>query len=231
MAIKLYDLAGEDLEMRFSPFCWRTKLALAHKGLAFETIPWRFHEKEAIAESGQPKVPVIVDGDRWVHDSWTIAEYLDETYPDRPMLFSSPEVKAHIRFLDAWVGKVLFPALAKSVMVPLQDVIAEENRAYFRETREKVFGMTLEQLGELAPSAKEFSAMLSPLRSVLAKQPFLGGDAPDYGDYLVFGPFQWARCSSPDELLQADDPVALWRGRILDLYDGLGRNAPARCAA
>jgi hypothetical protein len=32
MAIKLYDLAGAKSERRFSPFCWRTKMALAHKG-------------------------------------------------------------------------------------------------------------------------------------------------------------------------------------------------------
>ncbi len=33
MAITMYDLAGADPNRRFSPFCWRTKMALAHKGL------------------------------------------------------------------------------------------------------------------------------------------------------------------------------------------------------
>ena len=37
MAITLYDLAGADEHRRFSPYCWRTKMALAHKGLAFTT--------------------------------------------------------------------------------------------------------------------------------------------------------------------------------------------------
>ena len=41
MTIKLYDLAGEDAALRFSPFCWRTKMALKHKGLPFETEVWR----------------------------------------------------------------------------------------------------------------------------------------------------------------------------------------------
>ena len=36
MAITLYDLAGAETDRRFSPFCWRTRMALAHKGLAFE---------------------------------------------------------------------------------------------------------------------------------------------------------------------------------------------------
>ena len=40
MAIKLYDLAGAEDDRRFSPYCWRTKMALKHKGLEFETAPW-----------------------------------------------------------------------------------------------------------------------------------------------------------------------------------------------
>jgi glutathione S-transferase len=45
MSMILYDLAGADPDLRFSPFCWRTRFALAHKGLPVETIPWRFTEK------------------------------------------------------------------------------------------------------------------------------------------------------------------------------------------
>ena len=30
-AIKLYDLAAKDETIRFSPNCWRVRLALAHK--------------------------------------------------------------------------------------------------------------------------------------------------------------------------------------------------------
>ena len=44
MPIILHDLAGADPALRFSPYCWRTKLALAHKGLAVTTLPWRFRD-------------------------------------------------------------------------------------------------------------------------------------------------------------------------------------------
>src|SRR6266446_7829836 len=60
MAIKLYDLAGAETDRRFSPYCWRARMALAHKGLEVETIPWRFAEKDAIAFSGQGRVPVLI---------------------------------------------------------------------------------------------------------------------------------------------------------------------------
>ncbi len=87
MAITLYDLAGADDALRFSPHCWRIKMALRHKGLTADEVPWRFTEKAAIAVSGQGRVPVLVDGDTVVHDSWEIARHLERAYPDRPSLF------------------------------------------------------------------------------------------------------------------------------------------------
>jgi glutathione S-transferase len=76
MMITLHDLAGADPALRFSPYCWRTKFALAHKGLPVDTVPWRFTDTDAIAFSGQGRVPVIQDEVTVVSDSWAIAEYL-----------------------------------------------------------------------------------------------------------------------------------------------------------
>ena len=61
--IELWDLAGAEADRRFSPYCWRVKLALHHKGLPFATIPWRFIEKDRIAFSGQGKVHKILRND------------------------------------------------------------------------------------------------------------------------------------------------------------------------
>ena len=61
MAITLYDLAGADENRRFSPYCWRARMALAHKGLTFTTVPWRYADKAVIAAFGSDRVPVIVD--------------------------------------------------------------------------------------------------------------------------------------------------------------------------
>jgi glutathione S-transferase len=58
-----------------------------HKGLSFDSIPWRFTDDDAIAFSGQGRVPMLLDGDRVVFDSWAIATYLDDAYADRPSLF------------------------------------------------------------------------------------------------------------------------------------------------
>ena len=87
MTLKLFELVGTDVGRPFSPFCWRTRMALAHKGLSAETIPWCFTEKDAIAPHKSEKVPVLLDGENSVANSWAIANYLEDRYPDRPSLF------------------------------------------------------------------------------------------------------------------------------------------------
>jgi glutathione S-transferase len=86
--------------------------------------------------------------------------------------------------------------------------------------------MALEQWAA-EPEARlaEFRRTLQPLRTVLKAQPWLGGAAPLYADYIAFGAFQWARAVSPLRLLEADDPVAEWRGRVMDLFGGLARRS------
>jgi glutathione S-transferase len=225
MAITLYDLAAAEPDRRFSPFCWRTRLALAHKGLAVETVPWRFTETDAIAFSGQGKVPVIVDGGKTVFDSWTIADYLDATYPDRPLLASTRE-RALAKFIGNWTDTVLHPGLARLIMLDLFAHIDAKDRSYFRSSREARFCMTLEAFcADCDVKLAAFRQSLTPLRATLQGQPYLGGEAPDYADYIVFGGFQWARCVSELKLLAPDDPIAAWRQRMLDAFDGLAGKA------
>jgi len=226
MTIVMQDLAGADPALRFSPYCWRTRMALAHKGLAVETIPWRFTEKAALAFSGQGRVPVIRDGDRVVSDSWAIAEYLEASYPDRPSLFGGEAGRAHARFINAWADSVMLGGIARLILRDVLDVVAPQDRAYFRESRETRFRMTLEAVqAERDIRVAELRGSLSPVRLVLGGQQWLGGAAPSYADYIVFGTLQWPRCVSRFEILAADDPVAGWRERTLDLFDGLGRGA------
>ena len=47
-------------------------------------------------------------------------------------------------------------------------------------------------------------------------------------DYLLFGVLQWARVSSPFEVIAADDIISGWMENMLDLHGGLGRSVPAR---
>jgi glutathione S-transferase len=228
MAITLYDLAGAEADRRFSPFCWRTKMALAHKGLEVETIPWRFTEKDKLPQPNQGRVPVIVDNGRVVHDSSAIAEYLETQYPDRPPLFADATAKALTRFVQNWTETVVQPGLVGFVVLDICRHSAPQDQDYFRRSREERFGTTLENVvKDRETRLPAFRDSLAPLRRTVERQKFLGGEAPSYADYVVFGAFQWARAISDFELLAADDPIAAWRGRLLDAFGGLARRSPA----
>ncbi len=228
MPITMYDLAGAEADRRFSPFCWRARMALAHKGLAVETAPWRFIEKDELPTPNDGRVPVIVDDGRVVHDSTAIADYLEDRYADRPSLFGGETGRGLARFVQNWTDTVLQLGLIRLVLLDIYRHLDPENQAYFRQDREKRFGMTLEDfVGDRNARLPAFRASLDPLRRTVDRQSFVSGEAPAYADYIVFGAFQWARAISDFEVLAADDPVRAWRGRMLDLFDGLARRAPA----
>jgi glutathione S-transferase len=181
MARKLYDLAGADPNLRFSPYCWRARLALAHKGMEVETVPWRFTEKDVIAFSGQGLVPVLVDGDATIADSWAIATYLEERYPDRPSLFGGFSGVAPTRFVNAWANTILNPGIVRMIAADIFSVLHEKDKAYFRQTREQRFGMPLEAVqADRESRLPGFRQTLEPLRSALKAQPYLGGEQPTY---------------------------------------------------
>lgn len=228
MAITLYDLAGAEADRRFSPFCWRTKMALAHKGLEVETIPWRFTEKDVLPQPNQGRVPVIVDDGRVVHDSSAIAEYLETHYSNHPSLFGDATGKALTRFVQNWTETVLQPGLVGFVVLDICRHSAPKDQAYFRQSREERLGTTLENIvNDREARLPAFRDSLAPLRRTVERQKFLAGEMPAYADYVVFGAFQWARAISDFELLAADDPVAAWRGRMLDAFGGYARKSPA----
>jgi glutathione S-transferase len=226
MSLILYDLAGAEPARRFSPYCWRARLAIEHKGLSLETIPWRFTDKDVIAFSGQGLVPVLVDSGKPVVGSWTIADHLEQTYQERPSLFSRPGGKVFARYTEFWSDSVLMPGLMPLIIVDLFNHLHQKDRDYFRSSREQKLGMSLEEAGAHRESRlAEFQRSLEVLRTSLRTQPFLDGDEPDFADYIVFSGFMWARCVSPFKLLENGDSVALWRRRMLERFD-VARNSP-----
>ncbi|PNG25041.1 glutathione S-transferase family protein [Methylocella silvestris] len=225
--LTLYELAGADPALRFSSHCWKIRMALAHKGLDVLRLPWRFTETEALAFSGQSRVPVLVNGAETIADSWRIALYLDERFPDAPSLFGVADAIAPVRFINSWADGALSPAIGRIILRDIHDRLGDADRVYFRASREIRYGQSLEDVVADRPTQlANLKRVLAPLRETLKHQPFLSGEAPAYADYCVFGMFMWARCVSPVELIEKEDVVFAWRDRLLDAFGGLARSAP-----
>ena len=227
MNLKLFELVGTDAARPFSPFCWRTRMALAHKGLSAESLPWRFTEKQAIAPHGSEKVPVLLHDDRPVVDSWTIANYLEDNFPDRPSLFGGQGGRAMARILNWWGDIAIVGGIFPLIIADIPKNLAEVDATYFRRSREARLGKPLEEImASRDAGVTAFRKSLEIMRLTLKTQPFLGGEAPNYADYIVFGGFQWARVVSPFRLLETDDPVYAWRDKLLDAFEGMARTSP-----
>ena len=83
-----------------SPYAWKVWLALEHKGIPFVAKRLSFDNNdtktpEFLAINPRGRVPAILDGDFPLWESSAIIEYLEERYPERPLL--PKDVKARDR--------------------------------------------------------------------------------------------------------------------------------------
>jgi glutathione S-transferase len=182
-------------------------MALAHKRLdAAVELCWHSDRKK-LAFSGQHLVPVLLDGGRAVNDSWNIACYLDEAYPDRPTLMDGAQGRSFALFLNSWMDSIIGRPLVRSLYLDiLQSLHPQADAQEFRGRREERNGATLEALhANRAKDFAEINRMMLPLNELLRRQPFVAGGAPSEGandvPHLVF-PYRhrhadWAqRCAA-----------------------------------
>ena len=223
MSLTLFELRARDGQ-RYSQFSWRAAMALAHKGLKAEHKAVRVSDKAAIAFSSQDEVPILVDGEDVIPDSWRIAEHLESRYPQAPSLFGGDTGHGLARFINAWVDRTLIGRLVPLIAADVVPMLDDADAVHLRSQFERFFGKPLEDLAAARDKdVVAFRKLLDPARAVMRAQPFLSGGNPAYADYILFSLFQWARIVSTFEILEPKDALAAWRERMLDLFGGLAR--------
>jgi len=228
MALVLYDLLGMQ-NVRYGQFAWRTRMALAHKQLEFETAPVAVRDKSAIAFSGQDRVPILIADSDVVCDSWQIAEHLEERFPAKPSLFGGAEGRGLSRFVNFYMDRVLIPALVPLLMIDVIGCVDADDGQHLRGQIEPVFKASLEDLAaQRERDILSYRKLLDPLRATLRAQPFLCGPQAGYADYILLSQLQWARLVSAFPVLAETDTLNDWRERMLDLHGGLARREPSR---
>ena len=107
MALKLYGYFR-------SSAAFRVRIALNLKKLDYETAAIHLRRNDQttpdyLAVNPQGLVPTLDDGGRTLIQSLAIIEYLDETYPDPPLLPSPPADRARVRALAEIVACDIHP--------------------------------------------------------------------------------------------------------------------------
>ena len=93
-----------------SPFVNKVATFLKYKALPYSFVHVRPVTNEAIKFTGQTQVPVLrIDGE-WRKDSSPLGHWLDERFPERPLLPEDAAAQAHVEEVDAWVSDSLIPS-------------------------------------------------------------------------------------------------------------------------
>ena len=92
----------------------RLRIALNLKGLQTEYLPVDLRTEQHLqaafkAINPQGLVPALVDGDQVLIQSPAIIEWLEEKYPNPPLLPADAQQRAHVRALAAMVGCDIHP--------------------------------------------------------------------------------------------------------------------------
>jgi glutathione S-transferase len=107
-----------------SPFAWYVWLVLEHKQLHYELNllslqSGELKKPEYLAINPHGKVPTLIDGDLILWEASTIVEYLEERYPEHPVLATNLKERAIARRFSAEAYSYLYPALRKLMELTL----------------------------------------------------------------------------------------------------------------
>lgn len=217
MARILYELCGAESDRLFSAYSWRVRMTLGLKGLDFEGRPTPFTQIPKALEGIHKTVPVLIDGDTTVTESFAICSYLEDTYADTPSVFGGAGGKANAALIDNLIVTGLYPTISRMIIKDIHDQLAPGDAVYFRQSREKRFGASLEDVQRGRDKERnKLATFLKPYRRRLTETPFLGGDGLLYADIALASSFCWAKATSSYDTLDGDTVFQDWFDRVLD---------------
>ena len=151
---------------RVSPFYERVLLQVKIKGLeskvACPGVPGGdLKSKEYLAINPLGKIPCLKDGDFVLPESSVIAEYLEEKFPENPMLPDDPEGRAKVR--------MVVKMLDANVLPPLITI--------FRQLR-----LDEKDMGVISAAIEDIKTALDGFEHFISPAPFVVGDRWTLGD-------------------------------------------------
>jgi len=233
--IILYDLASNLKQQAWSPNCWKTRYVLNYKKLPYETVyvsypdieqTWKTLGLSPLAEQPSTTLPVIsvssVGGGppSVVADSFKIAIFLDNEFPDTPAVIPPNTGALQASWINT-LNMMVLPTFRPLLVANIVGHLDERGAAYFRRTREKAWGMPLEQLAP--PGVKRDEAMekmkhsLNRLAGMLnvnageegAGDWVMGSQGPTLADFALGGTLFWLKLMGEQETWEI---LAAWNG-------------------
>ncbi|KAH7907797.1 hypothetical protein BJ138DRAFT_1159180 [Hygrophoropsis aurantiaca] len=208
----LYDIPSKLPGNNWTPNPAKPRFVLSYKGLPFETVWVEYPDiagvlKEIGADPSKNAdgsetytVPVVKDPNTGaiVTDSFEIAEYLEKTYPAKPIFPHNSN--ALIRIFDPTFIATSASA-ARLAMRRSSEILNPPSAAYFITTRSKSFGVTNWE-EEMSPDGEKCDENLANLRKGYetvngwyekSQGKWIVGDNFSYADIIVACRILWLK--------------------------------------
>lgn len=191
-------------------------MALLEKALPFQAVFFEHGRRPPELEALGPyaKSPTVFDGDISVWDSQIVLEYLEDRYPQSPLLPGAPARRAEARMLAARVARELEPSMntveKQTVLNPMNHKAKDEAKVA-QAKREFLDALSdWERLLQPASQDQRFDRRFGPQFD----RGFLGGEVPGLADITLFSVFPPMRALAGTEIPSACPQLQAWFERM-----------------
>jgi len=183
----------------FSPFTRKVRMVLDHKGLAFESIDALAKTEHARLLQVNPRgeAPVLVDDGLVVVDSSDIVAYLEDRYPDPPVMPADPARRAAARAWQRCADTVL-------------DAIIHDLSIWTWPTHQRP---DTPPAGLLEAGQRDIAVILGRLERALPEDGYLCGDV-SAADFALFPHLSALRVLGLSPDAAAFPRLARWNARM-----------------
>jgi glutathione S-transferase len=191
-------------QFEMSHYAEKIRLILDYKGLEYRKIEVTpgVGQLDVYQLSGQRQVPVLKDESNIIADSTAIAFYLDQAYPDRPIIPTDPKQRGLCLMMEEWADesiglngrKVMIHAFGKNPDFRTA-VLPQQTPDFLKNLVSTVPSEAFDFLGmgiglgagTIKAAHKALEQDLEALNLLLIDSPYLLGDAPSLADFAVAG--------------------------------------------
>ncbi|MBR9841518.1 MAG: glutathione S-transferase family protein [Rhodobacteraceae bacterium] len=156
-----------------SPFCRKVRLTLAEKRIEVELVDERYWEQDAdfLRRNPAAKVPVLKIDGKMMAESAAICEYLDEKYPETPLMPKDVDARYEVRRLVTWFDDKFHHEVTSKLL--------------YERVNKKVMGLGYPDSKNVKAGAQKIKYHLDYMAWLLDHRRWLAGDAMSHADFAA----------------------------------------------
>ena len=209
----------------------KVRLVLAHKGLEFtsheiDLISGGQHHPDYVKLNPNHVVPTLAHQGQTLIESTLINEYLDETFPDIPMMPNVPAQRHAARLWTKLLDEKIHPVTAtvtfaigpRSLLLLQPEEVREQHINAIPNTVARAARRSVIELGVKAPefarAMREMLKLLDSMETALTSRNWLASDSFTLADAAVLPYVLRLDALAMTPLIHARSKVARWYTRV-----------------